>query len=171
MARSTHAWSVTSQGFIVGFYNDQNGTQNGFLCLLGCRSFPVGPWGDLYANSSLEAAGTIFEANNFAFGQLLNIQTGAGAGFELGNYGGGTYVQGINSSGVVVGFYIDNPNQEHAFLFEPNGTWSNGDPPGSNGNAKAMAINDAGAFTGTVGSLGFVTFPEVTPPCCIVAAP
>jgi hypothetical protein len=47
----------------------------------------------------------------------------------------------------------------HAFLREPNGVLVNVDPPGASGNAWANAINDSGAFTGPVGSSGFITFP------------
>ena len=84
----------------------------------------------------------------------------------------GDIFQGINFSGVVVGFSIKYPNETHVFLLTSGGNnFTTVDPPGSNGNPKGMAINDAGAFTGTLGSMGFVISPAVTLPRCIVAAP
>ena len=36
------------------------------------------------------------------------------------NFGQGTYAEGINNSGEIVGYYIDSGGTDHAFLYNPN---------------------------------------------------
>lgn len=120
------------------------------------------------ANSSLVVAGDQDKSGTF-FGYVGDLLHGISAVFQ---YPGSSWTEamGINSSGAVVGYYSDNVGA-HAFWRDPNGLIVNVDPPGYSGFAMAYAVNDSGAFTGTLYSLGFITIPEAPPWCCIVLAP
>jgi len=64
-----------------------------------------------------------------------------------------TYCLGINSSGVVVGFFIDADGQEHAFFYQ-SGHYTTFDYPGADSTALA-AINDNGQVVVDAPSGGF----------------
>jgi hypothetical protein len=156
-AQLTQAWSVTPEGVVLGLYNDKTG-QHGFYCVYGCFSFSIPQYlGNLFANSSLAiAANQLVPPNHVSVELSSNIRDGCCQEI-LWNSGG---LQGINSSGMVIG-WDTNVGKSHVYLLSVGGyTVTTPDPPGSDGNAKGMAINDAGAFTGTLGSLGFVSTPR-----------
>jgi probable HAF family extracellular repeat protein len=50
------------------------------------------------------------------------------------------YATGVNATGQCTGWYRDSSGVDHSFLFQPDGTVTNFDVPGSNGTA-AMSIN------------------------------
>jgi|HubBroStandDraft_1064217.scaffolds.fasta_scaffold04176_5 hypothetical protein len=58
-----------------------------------------------------------------------------------------TFPEGINSSGVIAGYYYDGVGQYYSFLREPNGTFVIFDVPGAIG-TYARSINDNGAVAG-----------------------
>jgi hypothetical protein len=64
----------------------------------------------------------------------------------------GTFAYGVNSSGMITGFYTDPNNEYHAFLRDTRGKTSNIDPPGTApvflGGALGFGINSEGAITG-----------------------
>jgi para-nitrobenzyl esterase len=66
-----------------------------------------------------------------------------------------TFVQGINDSGDVVGFYTDADLNEHAFL-KAGTTYRNIDPSGPNGSSAAISISDSGLVLGFAKSNLFV---------------
>lgn len=60
-----------------------------------------------------------------------------------------TYLAGLNSSGQIVGAFIDSKNQTHGYFRNSNGTFIQLDVPGSTGFTNVAGINADGQIAGT----------------------
>jgi probable HAF family extracellular repeat protein len=138
--QGTFATTINPAGVIAGYYLDANNVYHGFVRSRG-GSF-----------TSFDAPGAGNTPNAYP------IQ--------------GTQATSINSTGTIVGYYTDSSGNfvSHCFLWAPNGTITNIDPPGSLGssNQGPIVINEAGAVAGNYtspidyGTHGFLRTPGGT---------
>jgi probable HAF family extracellular repeat protein len=73
---------------------------------------------------------------------LAGISSATAATYTNFSIAGATviYATGVNATGQCTGWYRDASGVDHSFVFQPNGTVTTFDVPGSNGTA-AMSIN------------------------------
>jgi hypothetical protein len=117
--------------------------------------------GSLATNISLEGviAGTYLDASN-AFHSFLRAPDGATTVIDV-QEAGTTAFQGtvacavdcLNADGMIVGYFIDTNNVNHAFLRAPGGAIATFDAPGAGAAAGqgtfALGINEAGVIAGS----------------------
>jgi probable HAF family extracellular repeat protein len=68
--------------------------------------------------------------------------------FDVPGVPSGTFANGINNSGAIVGYYLDSAGTQHGFLRDPSGTITTIDVPGST-KTNTAGINAAGQIVGT----------------------
>lgn len=142
-SKQTVFYGYNNSGQAVGFYNDQNDLSHGIILQNGklevfdfLAAAQTQPFG---ITETGQVVGDIFDENNNVFGFI---------GDKKFNIPGSTttYVDHINSSGVIVGSYQDLDGMYHGFISQPDGTYQNIYVPGIL-NLEYLfvnAINDAG---------------------------
>jgi probable HAF family extracellular repeat protein len=155
----TVAYGINNAGEIVGSYSDKNGhPTNGFLINDSFRTLN-NPFVALDATEPNDVNqfdqivgsynGATFTSGTHTFptfhqGGFLYIN-GNWTSFESSNLNNGTFVEGINSPGQIVGYRtIGSGNAGQAFIYLA-GTYQDIGPAGT----KAYGINDAGQIVGT----------------------
>jgi hypothetical protein len=165
--QGTFPFAISLGGEITGFYTDGTNANHGFLRdhkgVITTYDVPgagTGP-GQGTFGGGFSASGTImgnyFDADNLSHGFLMD-RTGAFTTFDApdaGNVSGsfqGTYPFGINTSGAITGWYIDEANVNHGFVRDRHGALVEfdvpgaGTGPGQGPNVYSIAPN--GALTG-----------------------
>jgi len=169
---STFAEGINDNGQIVGWYADS--------CLCKGHGFLLS--GGIYTTVDVPGFGATYPFGINNHGEIVGFTSstfggGSPQGFTLinGTYTSfndpaavttsGTYAEGIDDSGQVVGFYGDNNNVEHGFLLNA-GVFTNIDHPNAQ-LTQALGINSQGQIVGVYSDPanvlhGFVT--GATPP-------
>ena len=170
--QGTAGIAINSKGDITGFFYDNNNAIHGFLRdrdgsfttfdTPGAGTGALQGTFGLGINSEGDIGGTVHLANDVRHGFLRDHDNGTfttfkvqGAGTSAGQ---GTWGEVINNSGVIAGFYADRNTVFHGYVRHRDGTITKFDPPGtgtipSSGafqyGTQPIAINDAGAITGS----------------------
>ncbi len=159
-ASDTYAMGINKWGSIVGFYLDSSNNYQGF-------ELKNGKYTKIHYPGSLWTTVGSINDNGVIVGSYTNPQsTGHGHGFTLKNgvyktldnpkgVGGGTYLNDINSSGVIVGNYFPNENPQ-GFIYI-NGIFKDIKAPGGYATTTS-GINGYGYVTGEImvsGSTGY----------------
>jgi len=159
-ASDTYAMGINNWGSIVGFYLDSSNNYQGF-------ELKNGKYTKIHYPGSLWTTVGSINDNGVIVGSYTNPQsTGHGHGFTLKNgvyktldnpkgVGGGTYLNDINSSGVIVGNYFPNENPQ-GFIYI-NGIFKDIKAPGGYATTTS-GINGYGYVTGEImvsGSTGY----------------
>ncbi len=154
-------------GLIVGGYEDNSFKSHGFVTNFSRIGYTTlddpnaGPKGTIAdgINAFGVVVGTYWDNSNIAHGFVYNPNGGSfttlddplAAGTLVGN---GTFAEGINDAGAIVGYYYGADGLAHGFLLNPNGsTYSTiDDPPAAaKGGTQLFGINNSYQFSGTMG--------------------
>ena len=144
---STVFYGFNNSGQAVGFYNDQNEISHGVILKDGeleVFDFPAAaqtqPFGITEAG---QVVGDIFDENNNVFGFIGDMEFNIPGSIA-------TYVDHINSSGIIVGSYEDMDRKYHGFIYQPDGTYQNINMPG--------ILNLEYLFVNSINDAGVVVF-------------
>jgi probable HAF family extracellular repeat protein len=159
---AAEANGVNARGQIVGSFVDTNFKVHGFLLSGGEYTNLDDPngvdrTGAYGINASGQIVGFFYRVVNFSHGFLLKggeyttlDDPNGGSGRFLG-----TFVNGINDAGTVVGVFTDSNNQQHAFLATP--TQGNGAKAGIDIGSDAPAFGASSTIIGGNGWGGAVS--------------
>ena len=180
----TIAESINSNGQIVGFYQDSNNVEHGFLDNNGIYT-TIDPPGSVETNATdINSGGQIVGVYQIAsgVGGTLGFLDSKGTYTTIappGNINGNLY---INKAGQIVGTYRDSNGVDHGFLYS-HGAYTTLNYPGALDTA-ALSINDAGQVVGYyqyldgngIGQLtGFLyshgTYTTIAPPTGLTTTP
>jgi probable HAF family extracellular repeat protein len=158
----TRASAINAAGQVVGSYVDGSGALHGFLYTAGNYTTLDDP-----SASGLPPPWTWATGINSS-GQIVRNYTvnGQSHGFvyDNGTYTtivdplsiGGTYLEGINDAGDIVGFYSDSNGNEHGFLYS-GGTFAPIDNNQGASRTILFGINDTDQIVGVyTGGHGFI---------------
>lgn len=134
-------------GVTTGAYTDSSNQHHAFLLkgsslMTITRPFGAGPAGINKYNS---AVGTYTDSNGnphgfkrYSDGNVIHL-----------NYPGalGTYANGINDGGAIVGFYNGTDSAEHGFIYH-NGAWAKLQFPNATQSTELFGISNAGVIVG-----------------------
>ncbi len=144
------ATGVTNSQWVVGYYYDSHSIAHGFQIL-----------GSIYAQVDEPNAtgGTILNGINSSDVLVGTFED------QFGNHGfrrnadltytyfdyfpGRTFLQAINDSGLIVGYYGDGNNHTHGLLYNPSGGYIVLDDPSATNATFLNGINNAGQIVGT----------------------
>lgn len=137
---------MNNSGNLVGIYFDQNGIPHGFLDVGGTFTTIEAPDSHSLANG-IDTAGNIVGTNHSHTGSQ-GFQY-SGGNFSFFSYPGAlaTGAQGVNDSGAIVGYYLDNNRESHGYS-KVGSNYTPIDVPNGN-NTIAWKINNAGQIVGT----------------------
>jgi len=156
----TFAVGINDGGQIVGGFTDSGGRTHGFLRSAdGSFTTIDGPGGTDLGASGINSAGAIvgnfggerhIQGGNFVVDDVHGfLRSSSGTLTVLDAPGAGsTFATGINSSGQIVGSFVEVGNRNSGFLRSPTGAFSVIEAPGAV-NTLANGINDAGQIVGT----------------------
>jgi probable HAF family extracellular repeat protein len=155
LAQNTHANGINDIGHVVG----TNG-QLGFIYDGNTYTTLVDPLAQ--GPKTTEANGT--NNSDQVVGDFYDGSTFHGFLYSNGNYTTldgplgvqGTFAEGINDLGQIVGYYADGNGLDHGFLYS-GGTYSTIDDPNGAKGTIAYGINDHGAIVGTYVDAGGVS--------------
>ena len=166
-ARGTFPFAISFGGEITGFYTDATNANHGFLRdnkgvittydAPGAGTGPgQGTFGGGFASSGT-IMGNYYDADNLSHGFLMD-KHGTFTTFDApdaGNVPGslqGTYPFGINTSGAITGWYVDEANVNHGFVRDRQGALVEFEVPGAGTGpfqgVNAYSIAPNGAVTG-----------------------
>ncbi len=116
---ATTAAAINSAGDIAGFYTDSGGVTHGFVDIGGMFT-TIDPLGStatqLLGLNGSEAVGDFVDGAGAMHGAICNIVTGACQTLDDPNGVGTTTINGVNSKGQLVGFYVGGDDNTHGFL-------------------------------------------------------
>ena len=116
---ATTAAAINSAGDIAGFYTDGGGVTHGFVDIGGIFT-TIDPLGStatqLLGLNGSEAVGDFVDGAGAMHGTICNIVTGACQTLDDPNGIGTTTINGVNSKGQLVGFYVGGDDNTHGFL-------------------------------------------------------
>ena len=140
----TVANGVNNNGVVVGYYYDSSNVQHGFMYSGGLYLAVNRPGASATALNGINKAGQIVGQSSigsflYSGGSYSSISDPL-AGSQ------GTFAEGINDQGQIVGYYYDSSNVEHGFI-DSGGTYTTVDRPGASGTA-LYGINNAGVIVG-----------------------
>jgi hypothetical protein len=144
--QGTFPFAISFGGEITGFYTDATNANHGFLRdnkgvittydAPGAGTGPgQGTFGGGFASSGT-IMGNYYDADNLSHGFVMD-KHGAFTTFDApdaGNVPGslqGTYPFGINTSGAITGWYVDEANVNHGFVRDRHGALVEFDVPGA----------------------------------------
>ena len=146
-SKATVFYGFNNSGQAVGYYNDQNEISHGVILQNGALEvfdFPAAaqtqPFGITEAG---QVVGDIFDENNNVFGFIGDME------FNIPG-STATYVDHINSSGIIVGSYEDMNRISHGFIYHPDGTYQTINVPG--------ILNLEYLFVNSINDAGVVVF-------------
>jgi uncharacterized membrane protein len=161
-ANGSAAQSINDRGDVVGFTLDENFKGHPYLVRKGVVTFfePPSTWGAVESaprsmNSSGDIVGEYYPADGTIHG-FLRSHHGKWTSLDVPGAEGGTFAQGINDQGEIVGvaggFVDPNIGTNHGFLFRPGhdrapGSYLPIDFPGAD-STYAIGINDDGDVVG-----------------------
>jgi hypothetical protein len=165
--QGTFPFAISVGGETTGFYTDGTNANHGFLRdqkgVITTYDVPAagtgpgqGTFGGGFASSGT-IMGNYYDADNLSHGFLMD-KKGVFTTFDApdaGNVPGslqGTYPFGINTSGAITGWYVDEANVNHGFVRDRHGELVEFDVPGAGTGpfqgANAYSIAPNGAVTG-----------------------
>jgi len=143
----TIPYGINNTGQIVGQYAGFDGQTHGFLYSDGTYTTLDDPLSDAHTQAiGIDDAGDI--VGNYTSGGWHGfIDTGGTYTTIDDPLGTGTFIQGINGTGEIVGDYTGADGGTHGFLYNAGTYTTLDDPLGVNG-TNAQGINDAGEIVG-----------------------
>lgn len=146
-SKTTVFYGFNNSGQAVGFYNDQNEISHGVILQDGALEvfdFPAAVQTQAFGITEAgQVVGDIFDKNNNVFGFIGDME------FNIPD-STATYVDHINSSGIIVGSYEDMNRISHGFIYHPDGTYQNINVPG--------ILNLEYLFVNSINDAGVVVF-------------
>ena len=156
--QGTFANGMNISGAIVGFIRDANDARHAFVrsadgtftifddpnagtCTASCgtigngqgtRAYAINPAGDIvgfFTDNSAQCHGFV-RAKNGTFTQIDAPDAGTGP-FPQGTFPSEFTPMGLNSGGLITGFYVDANSVQHGFVRDHDGMITEFDPPGS----------------------------------------
>ncbi len=152
----TSVVAISNTDLVVGNYYDAQHQSHAFaynvstqtystlnipLAVGGSTVTAISENGQFFAGDYVDASGKD-NAFFFSHGTVTTIDDPSGVG--------GTFAEGVNDFGQVVGFYVDGSGGYHAFLYS-DGVFSDLDDPAAVPGSGALAINDSGQIAGLYG--------------------
>jgi probable HAF family extracellular repeat protein len=179
----TIAESINSNGQIVGFYQDSNHVQHGFLDSNGVYTTIDPPDSVETVAVGINSGGQIIGYYWTASGPQLGFLDSKGTYTTIDPPGSATVTpESINKTGQVVGVYRDRNGVDHGFSYS-HGAYTTLNYPGAL-DTYALSINDAGQIVGSyqyvdsngIGQLtGFLyshgTYTTISPPTGMTTTP